>query len=213
MPPARIKAQKRVTVPVMPIIAHLLAPIALLLPAATVDVSSYDGPVLADAGEPQWPAASVPTDGPLSVSVIDPGSFIRQGLVDDVWMQVRIEQRMIIRIAPRLPGQMVTLPARPRVQPRFVERKTAKCMPIASIAGVQPESSDRILLMTRNRRLIGASLDKSCRARDFYSGFYVEQNADGQLCAGRDIIHSRAGANCAVTKLRELVPDGGDDDD
>ena len=86
-------------------------------------------------------------------------------------------------------------------------------MPIASIAGVQPESSDRILLLTRNRRLIGASLDKSCRARDFYSGFYVEQNADGQLCAGRDIIHSRAGANCAVTKLRELVPDDGGDDD
>ena len=110
----------------MPIIAHLLAPIALLLPAATVDVSSYDGPVLVDTADAQWPAASVPADGPLSVSAIDPGSFIRQGLVDDVWMQVRIEQRMIIRIAPRLPGQMVTLPARPRVQPRFVERKTAK---------------------------------------------------------------------------------------
>lgn len=114
---------------------------------------------------------------------------------------------MIIRIAPRMPGQMFTLPSRPPQQPRFFERKTAKCLPITSIAGVQPESSDRLMLITRNRKLIGASLDKSCRARDFYSGFYVEQNADGQLCAGRDIIHSRAGANCAVTKLRELVPD------
>ncbi|KPF92079.1 hypothetical protein IP81_08600 [Novosphingobium sp. AAP83] len=196
----------------MPIIAHLLAPIALLLPAAMVDVSSYDSSVAAEAVEEQWPAVSLPTGGPTSVSK-DPGSFIREGLVDDAWMQVRIEQRIIIRIAPRLPGQMVALPSRPRAQPRFVERKTAKCMPIVSIAGVQPESSDRILLITRNRRLIGASLDKSCHARDFYSGFYVEQNADGQLCAGRDIIHSRAGANCAVTKLRELVADGGDDDD
>lgn len=106
-----------------------------------------------------------------------------------------------------MPGQSFALPSQAPEFPRFHERKTAKCLPIASIAGVQADTPDRLLLITRNRKLIGASLDKTCRARDFYSGFYVERNEDGQLCAGRDIIHSRAGANCAVTKMRELIPD------
>lgn len=192
----------------MPTIAHLIAHLALLLPAATMDALPSDETMAAAGIEAQWSAASMPTGAPMMDSATEPGSlagFIVDGLVDDTWNQVRIEQRMIIRIAPRLPGQFMAMPSRPQMEPRFVERKTAKCLPIASIAGVQPESAGRLLLITRNRKLIGASLDKSCRARDFYSGFYVEQNADGQLCSGRDIIHSRAGANCAVTKLRELV--------
>lgn len=191
-------------------IAHFLAPWALLLPAATVDMTSSNAPVFAEDIDRQWQAASVPAGAPMIDTAMQPGAFtdfIIDGLNDDSWNQVRIEQRMIIRIAPRLPGQFIALPSRPPLQPRFTERKTSKCLPITSIAGVQSESPDRLVLIMRNRRLIGASLDKSCRARDFYSGFYVEQNADGQLCAGRDIIHSRAGANCAVTKLRELVPD------
>jgi len=194
----------------MPTIAHLLAPLALLLPAATVDLSPGQGRAAAIGIEAQWSAASVPAGPPLISDPMEAGAFsgfITQGLGDDAWNQVRIEQRMIIRIAPRMPGQMFTLPSRPQFQPRFFERKTAKCLPITSIAGVQAESPGRLMLITRNRKLIGATLDKSCHARDFYSGFYVDQNADGQLCAGRDIIHSRAGANCAVTKLRELVPD------
>lgn len=192
----------------MPTIAHLIAHLALLLPAATMDALPSDESMTAAGIDAQWSAASMPSGAPMMDSATEPGSFagfIVDGLVDDTWNQVRIEQRMIIRIAPRLPGQFMAMPSRPQMEPRFVERKTAKCLPIASIAGVQPESAGRILLITRNRKLIGASLDKSCRARDFYSGFYVEQNADGQLCSGRDIIHSRAGANCAVTKLRELV--------
>ncbi|CAH0497388.1 hypothetical protein [Novosphingobium sp. CECT 9465] len=194
----------------MPSIAHLLAPLALLFTAEEMAVPARNE-AAADAGlEAQWAAATMPAGPPIAAEPVEVGAFsafLADGLADDTWNQVRIEQRMIIRIAPRMPGQMFTLPSRPPQQPRFFERKTAKCLPITSIAGVQPESSDRLMLITRNRKLIGASLDKSCRARDFYSGFYVEQNADGQLCAGRDIIHSRAGANCAVTKLRELVPD------
>lgn len=195
----------------MPSIAQLLAPLTLLFPAVGGgELPAADGPAAVDGLAAQWAAATVPVGPPLADDISDQGafsSFITDGLGDDAWNQVRIEQRMIIRIAPRMPGQMFTLPSGPPQQPRFFERKTAKCLPITSIAGVQAESADRLLLITRNRKLIGASLDKSCRARDFYSGFYVEQNADGQLCAGRDIIHSRAGANCAVTKLRELVPD------
>ncbi len=188
----------------MPSIAYLLAPLAMLLPTATVD------PWAAARREEQWAAASVPAGAPLISGQFDRGGFtdfVAAELGDDSWNQVRIEQRVIIRIAPRLPSQSFAPQFRPPEPTRFNERKADKCLPIASIAGIQPNSSDRLLLITRNRKLIGASLDKTCRARDFYSGFYVERNEDGQLCAGRDIIHSRAGANCAVTKMRELVPD------
>lgn len=159
-----------------------------------------------------WAAASVPSGPPLASEAIESGVFSGiESLGDMDWNQVRIEQRMIIRIAPRLPGQLFApLPSPPRAvsaPTRFYERKAAKCLPIASIAGVQAESASRLVLTTRSGRFIGASLDKTCSARDFYQGFYVERNDDGQLCAGRDIIHSRAGANCAITRMRELVPD------
>lgn len=186
----------------MPSVFNLLASLGMLL---AVPVGA---PVVVDDSDAQWATATIPAGSPLIDDDFRSGafdSFIADGLGDQSWNQVRIEQRMIIRIAPRLPGQMYTpMPAAPQ-PPRFYERKTSKCLPITSIAGVQIESQDRLLLVTRGRKLIGASLDKSCRARDFYSGFYVERNEDGQLCAGRDTIHSRAGANCAITKMRELV--------
>lgn len=188
----------------MPSFFNLLASMGMLL---TVPVAA---PLTEPVDDAQWAAAKVPAGSPLFIDEFGEGSFtsfILDGLADQGWDQMRVEQRMIIRIAPRLPGQMYApMPASP--QPlRFYERKTDKCLPITSIAGVQIESQDRLLLVTRSRKLIGASLDKSCRARDFYSGFYVERNQDGQLCAGRDTILSRAGANCAITKMRELVPD------
>lgn len=188
----------------MPSIAHLLAPLALLLPFSAGER------VATEALGSEWVGAMIPVGSPLVDSASEPGAFsdfLVEGLGDDGWNQVRIEQRMIIRIAPRGPGQVFAAPPGPPQPLRFYERKTSKCLPIANIAGVQLDSPDRLLLVTRNRKLIGASLDKSCRARDFYSGFYVERNEDGQLCAGRDTIHSRAGTNCAITRLRELVPD------
>ena len=190
-------------------LVNLLAPVGMLLSFSTA------GPVASTDMTSAWATSSIPTSSPLFDEMLSTGpfaAFIAQGLGDDTWNQVRIEQRMIIRIAPRMPGSMLAPPPDPRFsnpqqQPRFFERKVDKCLPIAGIAGVQIESQDRLLLVMRNRKLIGASLDKSCRARDFYSGFYVDRSEDGRLCAGRDTIHSRAGANCAITKMRELVPD------
>lgn len=202
--PTVLRVEKEIYAAIMPSLAYLLAPIVLLFPAGTDDSSA--GKWL----QGQWAASTVPTGPPLIDGASGRGAMSgpgAEGLGDDSWNQVRIEQRVIIRIAPRMPGQTFSPQLRPPELPRFYERKTSKCLPIASIIGVQPDSPDRLLLMTRGRKLIGASLDKTCRARDFYSGFYVERNEDGQLCAGRDVIHSRAGANCAVTKMRELVED------
>ena len=72
-------------------------------------------------------------------------------------------------------------------------------------AGVQIDADDRLLLFMRDRRLIGASLEKACSARDCYSGFYVDRGGDGKLCVDRDMLHSRSGSACTVRKLRELI--------
>lgn len=122
--------------------------------------------------------------------------------------QVRIEQRMTIRIAPR------PAPARPdllfylpddEVAPRFMERKMGKCLAVSSIAGVQSGGGSRLILFMRDRRIVSASLERACRARDFYSGFYLSESEDGRLCVDRDTLLSRNGANCRLTRLRQLV--------
>ena len=122
--------------------------------------------------------------------------------------QVRIQQRVIIRITPpaRAPRQSLMAEMRDVAPPtRFRERKMGKCVPIGSIAGVQSTRDNKLLLYLRDRRIVTANLEKACRARDFYSGFYVEPNEDGKLCVDRDKLQSRSGANCEVDRMRELV--------
>lgn len=130
--------------------------------------------------------------------------------------QVRMERRIIVRIAPSkgpLTQEMLAhLPQR-EVKMKFDEKKTAQCIPLKGIAGVQADRDNRLMIFTRDRKLLSASLEKSCRARDFYSGFYVEKNEDGMLCSKRDILQSRSGANCELRKLVRLVPVPPDDDD
>lgn len=125
-----------------------------------------------------------------------------------VFFQVRIEQRVVIRVSPRATSArqslLAELPTQASPQ-QFVERKIGKCVAVSDIAAVQTGSGNRLLLFTRDRRIISAKLEKACRARDFYSGFYVEQNKDGMLCVDRDKLQSRAGANCEVSRIRQLV--------
>ena len=83
-----------------------------------------------------------------------------------------------------------------------------KCVPVSSIAGVQPDSGQRLILFMRDRRIVRARLERSCQARDFYSGFYLSRSSDGKLCIDRDTLQSRSGANCKVTRFRELIEVG-----
>ena len=187
----------------MPNIFAFLAPVALLLPLAA---PSEPVPERDEAGEaaldPQeklvaddYSTASFPLgfDAPYAVPVQS---------------QVRIEQRVIVRISPRQSAARQSLMAElPASAPttRFEERKMEKCVPVANVAGVQTGSGNRLLLYLRDRRVVSANLEKSCRARDFYSGFYVEQNKDGMLCVDRDKLQSRSGANCELARMRQLV--------
>lgn len=122
--------------------------------------------------------------------------------------QVRIEQRVVVRIAPQRMSnrqELVSQAFEREIESRYQEKRIGKCIPLEGIAGVQTAGGNRIVLFLRDARIISASLDKSCHARNFYSGFYVERHQDGRLCAARDQLQARTGAKCEIERLRELV--------
>jgi hypothetical protein len=81
-----------------------------------------------------------------------------------------------------------------------------------NIVRMEAVQRDSIDLITRQKQLLRAQLNRGCRALDFYAGFYMKGNKDGQLCEGRDEIHARTGAKCEVDEFRLLVPVARDDD-
>lgn len=119
--------------------------------------------------------------------------------------QVRIAQRIVIRIAPQGTVNQVIVRQNADARPRFRERNSGDCLPLAGIEGVRVNSDQRLLLFMRDHRLIGANMDDSCQARHFETGFYVDRSKDGMLCVNRDMLRSRSGASCSMSRLRELV--------
>jgi len=138
-----------------------------------------------------------------------PGHHGRVPLDTEIQHQVSIEQRVIVRIGPSAP--MSRRAMNPTLGPaplpgRFKEKKLKGCVPVAGIAALLPYSDNRLLLYMRDRRLIGATLDKMCHAEEFYSGAYITRNEDGQVCPRRERLQSRTGASCEVARLSILVP-------
>jgi hypothetical protein len=186
----------------MDLAAALIAPVMLLFAA----VGGSDGQ--ADAQESQNAATSSPVaPGPQSAPQW-PIGVIRSFEPDSAW-QVHIEQRMTIRIAPRaaMPVQrdMFVAPPPKSIGPRFSERKIGNCLPIAAIAGVEPNGPNNLILFLRDRRMINARLERSCLARSFYSGFYLSHSSDGNICVDRDTLLSRSGTACKLSRIRQLV--------
>jgi hypothetical protein len=182
----------------------LAAPLTLLLPLV-----AEAGDVAGDGSEsavsaPQCDVAAAGQE-PTEPVAVNPLSALRQS---SIVRQVRIEQRVVVRIAPQSATSrrslLADLPQR-AVAPQFEEGGKEKCVALDGIAGVQTGSGNRLVLFLRDRRMISVNLEKSCRARDFYSGFYVEKNKDGRLCVERDKLQSRTGARCEVETMRELV--------
>lgn len=167
----------------MPTFAQLLAPIVMLLPALGTVEQSRDAIAA--------PQTFQPSDAE----------------------QVRIEQRVTIRVSPRpvpmpMDVMMLERDVSNRSEPRYVERKMGKCLPIGAISGVQPISDSRLLLMLQDRKMVSVQLEKGCQGREFYSGFIVSRSADGQICQGRDPLLSRSGMSCGVKSFSQLVPSG-----
>jgi len=183
-----------------------LSPLALLLPAMA-------GQLPADRGDLSVHDAAGRDDAQKGFDTLPAGPFdvFRQARDPMPFGQVRIEQRMVIRISPGSAEAREQMMADLRNEDRTVtryeqEKLRGGCVAISGIAAVQPwAEQNRLLLFMRDRRVLSASLERACNARDYYSGFYIERNDDGQLCAKRDLLQSRAGASCKVAQLNRLV--------
>ena len=126
--------------------------------------------------------------------------------------QVRIQQRVIIRISPSTASAREQMMANLQRREADAEnRQTLEevphddCVEISDIAGVTSTRDNRLLLFMRDRKVLSASLERTCTAQAFYSGFYVERSDDGRLCIKRDRLQSRAGASCQLASLNRLV--------
>lgn len=128
--------------------------------------------------------------------------------VSDDAFQVRVEQRVIIRIprhstvtantGNRSPAKIAAI--------RYKEQKIGKCLLMDRLIGSRPGNKEGLDLVTRDGVLIRAYLGDGCLAREFYAGAYMERPTDGKLCIDRDLLHARTGAKCEVDKFRLLVP-------
>lgn len=143
----------------------------------------------------------------LGVPPPDAGSTFVSGR-PVAYAQMRIEKRVIIRVPRRRPNQLAPRSDFSQEVPQktYKEKKIGKCLPMDNILGVQMFADKFLDLVTRDRKRIRAQLEDNCQSRSFYSGFYMEKSADGKMCAGRDILHSRTGAKCEIERFRELVP-------
>lgn len=182
--------------------ADLFAPLALLLSLQPVGEAAEDAVSLTPEPEEQLRETK-----PVGAQRIDWLAF-RSFDMRPHQGQVRIEQRVIVRISPRSrsPRQdLMSLAPQQSTLRKYEERKMEKCVPVRSIAGVQATRDNKLLLFLNDRRVVAANLLKSCSARDFYSGFYLERSDDGMLCVSRDKLQSRAGSTCEVKRMRQLV--------
>ena len=126
---------------------------------------------------------------------------------DNSWYQVRVEQRVIIRV-PRHTVTSVGLSGRNSAKlsaVRYKEKKAGKCVTMNRLIGSRPGTKNSLDLVTRDGLTIRAYLGDGCLAREFYAGAYMEQPVDGRLCVDRDLLHARTGAKCEVDKFRLLV--------
>lgn len=198
----------------------LAAPLALILPL----IGQSTGLLGAQAGSnsagngastSSAPDFETPSDGPYSPAfpasgsssgpAVNPLDAFHGGQIS---RQVRIEQRVIIRITPQRQSTRSDLLARlPQrgLNTRYEEREIDRCLAVSGISGVQTGNGNRLLLFLNDQRIVRVNLERACRARDFYSGFYIERNEDGQLCVDRDELQSRSGAKCEVEGMHQLV--------
>jgi hypothetical protein len=126
--------------------------------------------------------------------------------------QVTIEQRVIIRIPTVRTGPQRSSAMRAEAAPappsiRWKETKGPKCIPLNGLRGAVINMLDGITMVTGRNEQYRTHFGRACRAADFYSGFYIQPNEDGAICAGRDTLHARNGSACEIEKFSRMVPE------
>jgi hypothetical protein len=120
--------------------------------------------------------------------------------------QLTVRQQILVRVPVRL---------RPATRLddkiEWKESKGPKCVAARAIAGATALRQKSFDLVLRDRSRIRARLERSCPALDYYYGFYITPDTDGQICADRDSIRSRVGGECQIDTFRKLRAEKRDD--
>jgi hypothetical protein len=114
------------------------------------------------------------------------------------YAQLVIRERVVIRVPRAAPP-----PATPI---RWKERKGPRCIPAQQLAGALPADEGAVDIVLTGGKRVRARLVRACRQLDYYSSFYIRPGVDGEICAGRDPIRTRAGRTCEIERFRTLVP-------
>lgn len=112
-----------------------------------------------------------------------------------------VEQRIIVRI-PRT-GTSRGAAARPV---DWREGRGPHCITARRITGAGLLGPNSVDLVLNDDTRVRAMLGRRCPALDFYRGFYVTAGGDGRICADRDTIRARSGAECEIDQFRSLQP-------
>ena len=113
-----------------------------------------------------------------------------------------MRQQIIIRVPT---GSQRVVPAGSSLI-QWRERRGPRCLSASRIVGATLLGQNSVDLILRDNSRIRARLESRCPALDYYRGFYVNATVDGQICADRDSIRSRAGGSCTIDQFRTLSP-------
>ena len=116
--------------------------------------------------------------------------------------QISIRRQIIVRVPVRT--REGRAPTAPKVE--WKESRGPDCVPAKSIAGAALLGRNSVDLLLRDSSRIRANLENACPALDYYYGFYISPNPDGQICADRDVIRSRMGGQCEIDSFSRLRP-------
>lgn len=182
----------------MHILPTLLASLALLIPIGSADQGPGDESPALGTGADGYGEPVVPV--PMGLQPFAAGSHETRW--DEPARQVRIHQRVVVRISPR--RLRARVPAEEERQVRYRRVDMGDCIDVGDIGAVRPLGDNQLLFYERGGGMVSADLARRCSARSFYSGFYVERSEDGRMCVGRDRLRSRSGAACQLASLHRL---------
>lgn len=135
-------------------------------------------------------------------------------------MKVPMTRRLILlMLAAMLTGPAVAEPAKVRkvpLQPAdergalrgltalFTKKSSRACIESERIAGAVVTSARSIDLVLAGGEQWRMGFKAKCPALSYYKGFYYRQTQAGRLCAGRDAVLARSGAECPIASLAPL---------
>ena len=121
------------------------------------------------------------------------------------WSAVSAKVQHITVHVPRMTVTTTTIVTR-SAPPAYREKKADDCVKMKKVIGFAVTTNDAIDLVLDDGTRLRARFGSTCQSGGFYSGFYVKPNPDGKMCAGRDVLRTRAGKSCPIGQFTKLVP-------